>query len=287
VLSGVGPAMDVPRQYVVLDTETTGMPPGARLVEIGALLVRGRSILDRFHSLVHPEMPIPAQVTEVHGIDDRMVADAPAAEEVLPAFLEWTRGLPLVAHNAGFDAAILAAECVRLGFPVPHNPVLCTLQASRKVLRRRSHTLESLVRDLDLPAGLHHRAVEDAEHALRLLWHLLDRVPEAMRRSTLGSGRPLSSFAPEPPELPPGRQVLLDAAAAGDALDIHYRLRDRRLVPLRITPRFLYRRREGVMLEALCHQAGHYKHYRVERIVAARPCPDAPPPRLRRPGGRA
>ena len=65
--------MALPREFVVFDTETTGMPPGARLVEIGALKVRGHHVVDRFESLVYPECPIPPSVIRIHGIDDRMV----------------------------------------------------------------------------------------------------------------------------------------------------------------------------------------------------------------------
>lgn len=274
--------MGLLRDFVVLDTETTGAPPAARLVEIGALRVRGRTVVERFESLIFPECPMPPEVIQVHGITDEAVASAETAAEVLPRFLAWCGERPLVAHNASFDGAMLAAECVRLGLTPPANLMLCTLRASRTLLRGRSHALVSLVRELALPAAQHHRALDDATHAYHLLLHLLEATaPEDLERA-LGRGRPLASFAPEAPRLSGPKAVLLEAAERHEALDIDYLLRDQRLLPLRVTPRFFYRRGGTLLMEALCHHALHYKSYRIDRIVRAHLCPEAGPAAVRR-----
>ncbi|RMH03827.1 MAG: hypothetical protein D6702_04595 [Planctomycetota bacterium] len=278
--------MALPRDLVVLDTETTGAPPGARLVEIGALRIRGRAVAERFSALIFPECPIPPEVVRVHGITDRDVADAETAAEVLPRFLAWCGDRPLLAHNAAFDAAMIAAECVRLRLPVPENRVLCTLRASRRLLRRRSHSLENLVRDLGLPPSRHHRALDDAGHAWRLALHLLESAGEEELAAALGRGRPLASYAPDRPRSSGRIGFLLDAADRGEALDIDYLLRDQRLVPLRVTPRFLFRRGSSLIMEAFCHRDRHYKSYRVDRVVRAHACPDAAPAEVRRPTAR-
>ena len=280
--------MDLLREYVVFDTETTGTPPGARLVEIGALKVRGRNVLERFDSLVFPECPIPEEVVGIHGITDADVLSAPTAAEVVPDFLEWVGRRPLVAHNAPFDASMLASECQRLGLPVPENPVLCTLRASRGLLRRRSHSLQSLVRDLGIPAEEHHRASADAEQAMRLLWYLREAAGASFRSSVLGKAPPLSSFVPEPPRLPSSKQVLAEAADRQEAVDLRYALPGGRVVPMRVSPRFFYLRRQRILMEALCHLDLHYKTYRLERIASAHFSHDAPPVGVRRrlhPGG--
>ena len=164
--------MEFPRDFVVFDTETTGMPPGARLVEIGAIKVRGHSIVDRFERLIFPEQPIPERVIAIHGISDQAVEAAATASEVLPEFFQWIGKFPLIGHNVSFDASMLAVECLRLGMTAPENPTFCTLSASRRLLQRRSHSLQNLATEFRLVSGRSHRASDDAETTLQLLWKL-------------------------------------------------------------------------------------------------------------------
>ena len=85
--------------FTVFDVETTGMSPVRdRIVEIGAVRVDRDGVWTRFETLVNPGMPIPYQVTRVHGIDDRMVADAPSFSDAAYRFLDFARGSKLVAQ---------------------------------------------------------------------------------------------------------------------------------------------------------------------------------------------
>ncbi len=274
--------MEFPRDFVVFDTETTGMPPGARLVEIGAVKVRGHSIVDRFDRLIFPEQPIPERVIAIHGINDQAVEDAAPATEVLPEFFRWIGQTPLIGHNVPFDATMLAAECLRLGIAPPDNATFCTLSASRRLLRRRSHSLQNLAAEFRLDSGRSHRASDDAETTLQLLWKLQEVSGSDFRFRYLGRGKPLAQFTPNPPRLPSSKRDLDAAAESGEAVDIHYRLANGNMIQSRVSPRFFYRQRDGIVMEAYCHIAGFYKSYRLERIQAVYPCPDAPPPRVRR-----
>ncbi len=274
--------MALPREFVVFDTETTGMPPGARLVEIGALKVRGNHVLERFDRLVYPECPIPEAVIQIHGIDDRMVAEAPTAKQVLPEFLQWIGKAPLLGHNIRFDATVLAAEAARYHLPLPENPTLCTLLASRKLLKRRSHSLESLVRELHLPAAAHHRPLADAEHTLHLLWKMEMMFGRELRMSTLGPGTPLASYQFSPPAPTPKTSLLQEAAEQDQAVDLTYRLRSGNIFQTLVTPRFFYRSSRQQWMEALCHEAGFYKSYRMDRVLHAELAPHASPAHARR-----
>ncbi len=274
--------MGLPREFVVFDTETTGMPPSARLVEIGAIHVRGNNIVERWQSLVFPEQPIPPRVIEVHGITDEAVREAPVARDLLPRFFEWLGDLPLIAHNVSFDASMLAAECDRLGLPLPANATGCTLQAARALLQRRSHSLGQLAADLGLPQKRHHRAADDAETALHLYWHLLQNFGSSFKAGHLQFGAGLDRFQPRNPRLPVSRQVLAEAAQQGSAVDLRYHTARNGMIQARVSPRWFFRTRAGVVMEALCHHACHYKSYKIERIQAAHPCPDAPPVEVRR-----
>ena len=275
--------MGLPRDFVVLDTETTGMPPGGRLVEIGAVRVRGATVTGRFERLIFPECPIPPEVAAIHGITDAMVAEAPPAAEVLPEFFAWAGEAALVAHNVRFDAAVLASECARAGMLPPSNPTYCTLRAARSLLKRPSHSLEALVRDLGLPSAPHHRALADAEHALNLLWRVQEVAGTRFRWTALGSGRPLSEHTPDPVEFRSRDEVLREASQVGEAVDLRYRFSSGRIGSLLVTPRFFYRRGSRAWMEAVCHEAGFLKTYRLDRVVGARPSPETAPAEVRRP----
>lgn len=275
--------MGLPRDFVVFDTETTGMPPGARLVEVGAIKVRGDQIVDRFQELVFPELPIPPKTTEVHGLDDQAVGQCRTAAEVVPDFLDWIGKLPLFGHNVAFDATMLACECGRLGISPPENPTHCTLSAARSLLRRRSNSLEALANEFGIDTGRAHRAADDSETTLQLLWKLIEIGGAGFKMEQLGSGAPVSSFAPGPVRLAGQKARLWEAAETATAVELHYRNANGYLMQARVTPRFFFPSRNTAVMEAFCHADGHYKSYRVERIQAVHPCPDAPRVRVRRP----
>ena len=87
--------------FVVVDLETTGgTPADCAITEIGAVKVRGGEVLGEFQTLVDPGGPVPAFIQVLTGITTTMLIGAPRIEEVLPSFLEFSRGAVLVAHNA-------------------------------------------------------------------------------------------------------------------------------------------------------------------------------------------
>jgi DNA polymerase-3 subunit epsilon len=147
---------------VVVDTETTGAGPDARLVELGALRVRDGKVVEQFQTLVDPEMHIPAYVVRIHGITDAMVKGAPRARHVLAAFNEFVGRRALLAHNAAFDRRILTQEMQRVAHPRPQLPMFCTLRLSRKIFPDApNHTLSTLARYLRIPDPPAHRALAD------------------------------------------------------------------------------------------------------------------------------
>ena len=263
--------MSLPREFVVFDTETTGMPPGARLVEIGGLKIRGNNVVDRFERLVNPECPIPPAVIRIHGIDDKAVVGAATADEVVEEFLQWAGKAPLVGHNVQFDATMLACEAALYGFTLPDNPTYCTLRASRRLLKRKSHALQALVAELGLPAAEHHRALADAEHTLNLMRKMEMMFGSEFNTSSMGRGRELNGFTPETIRLPAQREFLREAATSGEAIEMTYRLRHGGIFKTMVSPRFFYRSGRYLWMEALCHDRHFYKTYRIDRIVEARP----------------
>ena len=166
--------------FVVVDLETTGGSAAQEsITEIGAVKVRGGEVLGEFATLVDPGRSIPPQIVMLTGITDSMVFDAPTIASVLPAFLEFSRGSVLVAHNAGFDIGFLKAGCARLGLAWPGNPVVDTVRLARRVLTREeapSVRLGLLAPLLGSRVVPDHRALTDARATVDVLHALFERL---------------------------------------------------------------------------------------------------------------
>jgi DNA polymerase III subunit epsilon len=158
--------------FVAFDTETTGVwAPAHRLVEIGAIKFRlGDNHLECFQSLIHPERCIPAEVIEIHGITDEMVASAATAETVLEEFIAFCGpDSILLAHNVTFDISFLACELERCGKSFGDNVFLDTLDICQHVFPDLpSYSLLSLAQHFSLASKQEHRALGDAALVHRL-----------------------------------------------------------------------------------------------------------------------
>jgi DNA polymerase III subunit epsilon len=151
---------------VVLDFETTGLSPdrGDRAIEIGAVLIRDNRIVDRFQSLMNPEMRVSSFIEEYTGITNGMLATAPPVAEVMEKFATFMADHHLVAHNAGFDRRFLDSELRRISHE-RRGEFACSMLLSRRIYPDAPrHSLEALVRYKNLTTdGVHHRALADAE----------------------------------------------------------------------------------------------------------------------------
>lgn len=163
-----------PQGVVVFDLETNGLSPLCdHVIEVAAIKATPSDEgphWETFHHLVHPERPIGEDTLKVHGITNEMVQDAPAFFEVLPQFLKFSQGLPLLAHNAQFDVGFLAYFMHQKKFPFPKNPVYCGLKFARKAHKKSPNfKLSSLAQFLEVPTGQSHRAMDDTLASL-LIW---------------------------------------------------------------------------------------------------------------------
>lgn len=181
--------------FCVVDLETTGGSPGhSKVTEIGAVRVRALRVEERFSSLVDPGRPIPPAVTELTGIDDRMVAGRPDIATALPGFVEFAGQDVLVAHNAPFDLRFLNYERRRLTGRYFTQPWLDTLVLARRLLDGRvaRHDLATLAAWADTSVRPNHRALPDAEATAELLVRLIallaERGVETLERAVSFAG---------------------------------------------------------------------------------------------------
>jgi len=175
------PATSLTRlEYVVVDVETTGWSPAdARITEIGAVRVRGGQVLGEFSTLVDPAMPVPPDIEALTGISSAMVATAPPAAEVMPAWLQFAQGGVLTAHNAPFDLGFLTAAADSCGLPWPGFAVLDTVAVARQALvagEVPDCKLGTLAAYFETPAAPSHRALADARATAAVLDVLITRL---------------------------------------------------------------------------------------------------------------
>ncbi len=158
----------------VIDFETTGISPGqgARATEIAAVLVCGGQVIDRYASLMNSGAWVSPFIEQLTGISNRMLRSAPGPEQVMREVLQFTRGRPLVAHNAAFDRVFWQAESRHAGLEAEAAmPFACTLLLSRRLYPQApNHRLGTLAALHHLPNnGRAHRALADAETTAQLL----------------------------------------------------------------------------------------------------------------------
>jgi len=156
----------------VIDFETTGATPaqGARATEVAICLLEGGRIVDRFASLMNAGVRVPSFITQLTGITNEMVADAPPADAMMREAGAFVVSRPLLAHNAAFDRQFWRSELAHCGLVAGHE-FACTLLLSRRLYPDApNHKLGTLAQWFDLPvSGRAHRALADAEVAAHLL----------------------------------------------------------------------------------------------------------------------
>ncbi len=196
-------------EFVVFDIETTGLSSVAdEIIEIGAVILRGGEPVETFSAYVNPSRTIPREITELTGISDDMVKDAPKIDEVLPRFFEFCAGRPLIAHNANFDTGFIRAAASRLRLPFD-NVYIDTLAMSRYVnTDLKNHKLDTLVDYYGLGGFEHHRAFEDARVTALIFAKMTKRLAEEGVGDIADMVRQMSEHA-DPLSLPTYHQIIL------------------------------------------------------------------------------
>ncbi len=149
--------------YAIIDIETTGGAAAReKITEIAILLHDGTKVIETFETLINPERSIPIYITQMTGISDMMVANAPKFYEVAKKIVTITEGAVFVAHNVRFDYGFVQEEFRRLGYTYTRQQ-LCTVKLSRQAFPGlRSYALGNLITHFKIKTTDRHRAMADA-----------------------------------------------------------------------------------------------------------------------------
>lgn len=162
--------------FAIIDIETTGNSyKNGKITEIAIYQHNGQEVTGSYSTLINPEMDIPYFITELTGIDNKMVKDAPKFYEVAKTIIEMTTGRTFVAHNVSFDYKFIKEEYNRLGYKYDRKQ-MCTVRLSRRLLTgHRSYSLGKLCSDLGIEINGRHRAAGDALATVKLFEILLKK----------------------------------------------------------------------------------------------------------------
>jgi DNA polymerase-3 subunit epsilon len=178
------------KRFAIIDIETTGLRAGhEKITEIAIILHDGKQIIEEFSSLVNPERKIPYFITQLTGINDQMVSDAPKFYELARNIIELTDNATIVGHNVNFDYSFLKSEFKSLGYDFQRK-TMDTIKLSRKLIPGLpSYSLGKLCTSLNIPNKSRHRAAGDAMATTKLfeLLFSIDDEPESLSLKGLSS----------------------------------------------------------------------------------------------------
>lgn len=184
--------------YVILDVETTGLSPESdRVIELAVVKVESGQVVDTFASLVNPERAIPENVVKLTNITQDMVADAPVFSALAEAIVSFIGDLPVVAHNASFDAGFLAEELNRAGVPFQFQYIDSIRLAKKAYPDMPNYKLKTLIKKLSLADhAQQHRAADDAMCTQRLYELCKQEIAHpSEKRPVASSAEPVPGYA--------------------------------------------------------------------------------------------
>lgn len=168
-------------EFIIFDIETTGFSAiNDKIIEIGAVKIKNREIIDTFSEFVYPKCRIPYKITELTGITDEMVRDADPIEDVLPKFMEFINGSAVVAHNAAFDTGFIKKNCRDLGLEF-NSTIIDTVPLARFLYPELKRVKLNLVaKHLGVSLENHHRAVDDAKATVDIFLIFIKKMVEEL-----------------------------------------------------------------------------------------------------------
>lgn len=267
---------EFPLGIVALDFETTGLSPLIdEVIEVAAVKITkdGFQVLQE---LINPGRPIPTVSSKIHGIFDSEVKGKRPFMEVLPELLTFIDGLPLLAHNAQFDAGFILTALHHAHLKFPNSKIFCSLKISRKIFKNlENHRLQTIVKHFNIPVEKEHRAFEDTLACLKVLSLALVNIEEnattkkyknsAFKDAHIFNFSDFESI--EDFSIPKKLSPIRDAIENQTPLKIKYsggsmKGQFRRLKPISFLPL-----PKGTVLYAHCLESDQFKYFNLKKIA--------------------
>ena len=181
----------LPDDYIVLDTETTGLPDEngpPDIVTLGITVVRHREIAESVEFQIRPQKPISAEALSIHGITNQQAAEFESFDAQWNPIADYLKDQLIVIHNASFDWPILLNHVARYGLSMPPvQGVFCSqkaaipwAQATNLLCSHRGPSLDVLTKVLGVEDI---RAKTNGIHGAKIDSQQTAQVTEVMRRN--------------------------------------------------------------------------------------------------------
>jgi DNA polymerase-3 subunit epsilon len=174
--------IDDQTEYIVIDTETTGLYKKDRIVEIACVVFKNGKMLEEWSTLINPSRDVGP--THIHKITPSMVSIAPTFSQISNDFLRLLSGRVVVCHNASFDVRMLKQEFERIAIDVDFGNPFCTMIAARQTLPSGLDSLSEACKELGIQLEGVHSALGDA----RMTMALFQFVGESEQKISPASG---------------------------------------------------------------------------------------------------
>ena len=160
--------------WAFLDLETTGLDSSRdKVTEIAIIIKMSDGTRKTYETFVNPGVSVPAHITDITGIDDSMLINAPYPEEILDKVSDLLKGKVIVAHNASFDQKFLE----NMMGETLNNRWIDTLELTKILFSKvASYSLRYLIRKFNLECSPSHRALADTEALEKLFFYLLEKA---------------------------------------------------------------------------------------------------------------
>lgn len=261
-----------PQGVVAFDLETTGLSPLVdRIIEVSAVKITPDGV-ETFDQLVQPEIAIPPFTIDIHHITDDMVKGSPLISEVIPEFVDFISGYPLIAHNAKFDVGFIVYDMLQNKLKLPKAKVYCSCALSRRVFKEfTSHSLGNLVEKLEITLENHHRALDDASACLQVFARAIQSYYEKKNNTKILNEAllfELNSFSEDAELNIPSHLKDLEAVVVKQELiDIKYRGGSMKGQFRPVKPVSLLPMPDGLIMYAHCLVSNLYKSFAVKKIA--------------------
>lgn len=250
---------------IFFDTETTGLQPGSRIIELGSVRVDDAGqVVDTFHRMINPQMPLPADALSVNRITKEMLEAAPVAADAFRDWLAYIDGEQFAAaHYSPYDVGVLSWGIGSAGLPMPSINVIDTCEMAKAIKKTANNKLQTLVEHYKIPVmGDAHRAIADC-HSCRQYYDIAKGLTKPIARPWLAPHEYVS-----PTDLPVVLRALPEAVAKGLPFAFTYVDADGTKTSRKLTPYGWAMVRGNLMFHGHCHMRGERREFRADRVVA-------------------
>ena len=167
-----------PKDYTVIDIETTGLTTMYdEIIELSAMKIRNNVIVDKFTSLVKPKENIDSFITELTGITNDMLKNAPTIQKILPDYIDFIGNDILLGYNINFDINFIYDDYKEYFNKLFQNDFVDLLRIAKKCLQNiENYKLKTVANYYKIDTNENHRGLKDCQITYELYISIVNEL---------------------------------------------------------------------------------------------------------------